>query len=74
MNKKALTWEVFVWVRGMRGPTPQAWGRDYSPLNSMSKPKDDVLQKHTMTEEDQDKSLNELMLKYPFVGKIDEGI
>lgn len=72
MNKKTLTWEYFVWVRGMRGPSPQVWGRDYSELNSMSKPKDDVLQKHPMTEEDQGKGLSELMIKYPFTGKIDE--
>lgn len=74
VNKKALTWEFFVWVRGMRGPTPQAWGRDYSPLNSMSKPKDDVLQKHPLDESEQELTLNQLMLKYPYVEKPGEGV
>ena len=73
-RNKNLNWEYFVWVKGMRGPTPQVWGRDYSELNSMNKPKDDVLQKHPMTEEDQGKNLNELAIKYPYVEKAGEGI
>jgi len=69
--KKALDWEVFVWVRtlGGHGPMPQAWSRDYAAMDSNKKPKDTVLQRHELTEEDQGLGLTALMKKYPFNGE-----
>lgn len=37
---------TFVWVKGMRGPTPQIWGDDYNPLDLQKQAKAVVLQKH----------------------------
>ena len=67
--KKALDWEVFVWVRGLQGPTPLVWGSVYAAVNRTNKPKEEVLQRHELFEEDQDLGLSALMKKYPFKGE-----
>jgi hypothetical protein len=67
-KKFGLGWEFFVWVEGMQGPTPQAWGRDYQTetMATTPRPKNHVLAKHKLGPDDQWLNLDQLAKKYPY--------
>lgn len=53
----------FVWVEGMRGPTPELWSDDYKNDDMQGKPRKIVIQKHEAP--DAGLTLEELVLRHP---------
>ncbi len=54
---------IFVWVRGLRGPSPQVWA-EMTPKEFAGRA-DRILAQHRLTAEEERLSLEELAAKYP---------
>jgi hypothetical protein len=55
----------FVWVEGLRGPTPQLW--EHEPVDGNGKPIKTTLSKRQLVGAEQTLSLDYLAMKYPYV-------
>jgi hypothetical protein len=52
----------FVWINGLRGPTPQLWASE--PVDGNGKPSKSVLFKQKLSKEEEILSFEKLILKF----------